>query len=426
MERHDLLATQQRVEEMDEGKAPSGTKSLGFSWVVALLMLFCWVVDFVDRQSLAVLVRFLPSNLRMSNVVYAHLTSLSLLASSLMKPLVGLLLDWYGLRIGLTVSVLAWSAFQMLGGLAGSVTTLGTFRFLLGIPEAANMPALSKVAAEHAAPHARATLIGVGHLGGYLGTSLAFPAVAFLSLHLNWSWAFYGTGLPGFIWVPLWLIFYRAPTRSAAPARAPEAKVSWVSLLLDRRVIGLNLMQVFAGAIWWFHFFWIAPFLYQKLHLDIRGMGMYGWIPHFVAGLGAVAGGYASGYLVRRNWEPLKARKLILWICAAVVPFTSFVVMAHSVTAVLATLAIATFFTSGFSANSFAMPADIFPSQRVASVAGLNAMFNNLAAIAAMQLAGHVVERFSYTPVFVVIAFLLPAGAACAQWLVPSEPETAL
>jgi len=114
---------------------------------------------------------------------------------------------------------------------------------------------------------------------------------------------------------------------------------------------------------------------------------------------------------------------MIMWISACIVPFTSFVVKVPGVAAVLAILAIATFFMEAFFANLFALPADIFPHERVASVVGVSVMCNSFAAIVVMQFIGHVVERFSYTPVFVLVAFLLPAGALSIQWLVTGKQE---
>src|ERR1019366_10289008 len=103
---------------------------------------------------------------------------------------------------------------------ARSVMALGSFRFLLGIPEAAGLPCVSKVASEHAAPHARATLVGIAMFGLGMGATFAPPVVAFLVLHASWRWAFYSTGLAGFAWVVLWLIFYRP--QLSAHAHAPS------------------------------------------------------------------------------------------------------------------------------------------------------------------------------------------------------------
>ena len=447
-----ILDQDKRLGISSESRVPSREPRFpaarGFSWLIATLLLLCLFINYIDRQTLSVLVRFLPANLKMSNLTYGRIQSLFLLAYSLAMPLAGWTVDRLGTRTGLAVTVAIWSVIEFLHGTARRVTTLGAYRFLLGVPEAAGLPAVSKAAAEHASPHGRAALIGIAMFGLGMGSTLAPPVVAFLTIHFNWSWAFYATGLAGIVWVAVWLIFYRAMPEAgmgspefAGDSMAREAPVAlhagterefrphasahipWSVLLRDQRVIGLTLSRAFADSAWWFYLFWIPPFLNQARGLDLHQMGILGWIPYFFASIGSVVGGYASGYFVRHGSKPLHARRAIMWACACVVPFTSLVVGVSSVAAVLALLAIATFFIQGFFANVFSLPADLFPHQKVASVFGLNTMAGGLAGFLTVQGAGYLVDRFSYVPVFLTVAFFLPAGALCAQLLVPSGTE---
>jgi len=409
-----------------ERRKQTPTSHSGFSWLVAGLLLLALFINYIDRQTLSVLVPFLPNSLKMNNIVYGRIQSLFLLAYALAMPLAGWTVDRLGTRAGLAVNVAVWSILEMLHGTARSVTTLGTYRFLLGIPEAAGLPAVSKVAAEHAAPHGRATMIGIAMFGLGMGSTLAPPMVAYVSLHLNWSWAFYGTGLAGLVWVLLWLTTYRpqptAPTRSRDP-------VAWPSLLRDRRVIGLTLARAFADSTWWVYLFWIPPFLAQTRAVDLHQMGFVGWIPYFLASIGSVFGGYSSGFLVRRGWDSVRARSRIMWFAASVVLVTGMttgvVLKTAGVTVTIALLGIATFFIQAFFANIFSLPADLFPPEKVASVFGLNTMAGGLGGFFCVQAAGYMVERFSYVPVFFGVAFFLPMAAMSTLVLVKSAVPAA-
>ncbi|HKV04874.1 MAG TPA: MFS transporter [Candidatus Acidoferrales bacterium] len=396
----------------------------GFSWLVAGLLLLCLLLNYVDRQILAVLAPFLPHSLRMSTVVYGRIQSLFLLSYALAMPVAGWAVDRLGAKAGLAFSVAAWSVIEALHGTARNLLTLGSYRFLLGIPEAAGLPAMTKVASEHAAPHARATLIGAAMFGLGLGVTVAPPIVAFLTLHLGWSWAFYATGVAGLIWVALWLRCYRSTPNPAAATPNLAATRSWSDLLRNRQVIGLTLARAFSDSLWWFYLFWVPPYLAQVRGFNLRQMGIVGWIPYLFTSLGSILGGYASGYLVRQGWEPLRARRTIMWVCACVLPFTSLAVRVSSVWAVLTLLAIATFFMQGYFANLFSLPADLFPREKVASVFGLNSMAGTLCALVMIQATGYVVGRFSYVPVFAAIAFCLPLGAICTQVLVRQKRES--
>jgi ACS family hexuronate transporter-like MFS transporter len=103
----------------------------GFSWLVAGLLLLALFINYLDRQTLSVLVPFLPHSLKMSNIVYGRIQSLFLLAYALAMPLAGWTVDRLGTRIGLSVNVAVWSLIEMLHGTARTVTALGTYRFLL-------------------------------------------------------------------------------------------------------------------------------------------------------------------------------------------------------------------------------------------------------------------------------------------------------
>lgn len=390
----------------------------GFSWLVATLLLLCLMLNYMDRQSLSVLVRFLPPPLHMSNVIYGRMQALFLLSYALAMPLTGWAIDRLGAKTGLALSVALWSVTEALHGTARNLTTLGSYRFFLGIPESAGLPAMAKVAGEHAAPHAKATLIGIAMFGLGLGVTVAPPVVSFLTLHFDWRWAFYGTGLAGLVWIALWVIFYRSGPNTTANLAAAVSSCTWGELLRNRQALGLTLSRVFSDSLWWFYLFWIPPFLVQTRGLDLHQLGVLGWIPYFFASVGSIVGGYASGVFVRRGWEPLRARRTIMWVCACVLPFTSLVVRVSSLAAVLTLLATATFFMQGYFANIFSLPADLFPPGRVASVFGLNSMAGTLSALLTVHATGYIVERFSYVPLFVGMAFFLPLGALCAQMLV--------
>jgi MFS family permease len=97
----------------------------GFSWLVAGLLLSALFINYLDRQTLSVLVPFLPHSLKVSNIVYGRIQSLFLLAYALAMPLAGWTVDRLGSRIGLSVTVAVWSFIEMLHGTARTVTSLG-------------------------------------------------------------------------------------------------------------------------------------------------------------------------------------------------------------------------------------------------------------------------------------------------------------
>ena len=57
-----------------------------------------------------------------------------------MMPIVGRFIDWLGLRLGFTLSIITWSIAQMITALATGWRSFAVFRALLGITEAGNFP----------------------------------------------------------------------------------------------------------------------------------------------------------------------------------------------------------------------------------------------------------------------------------------------
>jgi ACS family hexuronate transporter-like MFS transporter len=56
-------------------------------------------------------------------------------------------------------------------------------------------------------------------------------------------------------------------------------------------------------------------------------------------------------------------------------------------------------------------PSDCFPRQDVGSVAGIGGTAAGIASILFTLLVGWIVDHFSYTPVYIIVAFMAPLGA---------------
>jgi ACS family hexuronate transporter-like MFS transporter len=82
---------------------------------------------------------------------------------------------------------------------------------LLGLSEAAAIPAGIKAISEWFPAKERSVAVGYFNAGTSLGALLAPPLVIWVSLQHGWQTAFVVTGGVGFIWVALWWSFYRPP-----------------------------------------------------------------------------------------------------------------------------------------------------------------------------------------------------------------------
>ena len=99
----------------------------------------------------------------------------------------------------------------MLHAAVRGIWSLGWARFLLGLSEPGNWPAAAKAVAEWFPPGQRALGVGIFNAGSSLGSAIAPPMVAYLTLRFGWRFAFLFTGSLGILWLAAWLIFYQPP-----------------------------------------------------------------------------------------------------------------------------------------------------------------------------------------------------------------------
>src|SRR5215208_2161914 len=116
-------------------------------WILALLFAST-VINYVDRQTLSVLALTIQTDLRLSEIDYARVVQIFLMAYTLAYLVVGRITDKLGARWSLVLFLGWWSVANMLTGLARSARALGAFRFLLGLGEAGNYTAAPKVVGE--------------------------------------------------------------------------------------------------------------------------------------------------------------------------------------------------------------------------------------------------------------------------------------
>jgi ACS family hexuronate transporter-like MFS transporter len=366
-------------------------------WGVAALLFLATVINYIDRQTLSVLAPVLRDEFQMTNTDYSRVVFAFLLAYLIMQSGFSLTITW-------------WSVAAMLHALANSVTSLGAFRFLLGLGEAGNWPGGVKAVSEWFPPRERAFAIGFFNSGSTLGAVIAPPLVAWIALQWGWRSAFLLTGSLGFAWLALWLLFYRAPPRTFAAADAAPG-AAWRELFRFRQVWGLILARMMADPVWWFYVFWLPEYLKRERDFSLAMIGFFAWIPFLTADAGNLVGGLASGWLIRRGRPVLWSRKAVMAASALLMMAGIPAVLAPQAAVSLALISLATFAYSTWAANVLTLPADLFPQEVVASVSGLSGTGAALGGMIFTLIIGAVVDRFSYVPVFVA-AGVMPLIAA--------------
>ena len=379
-------------------------------WVIVALLFCATTINYIDRQTLSVLAPTLRREFALSEHGYANVVTAFLIPYTVMYAIGGRLMDRFGARIGLAVSLGWWSVATMLTGLAKGALSLGIFRCLLGVAEPCVFPAGVKACAEWFPARQRALATGIFSSGSAVGAVLAPPVVAWVTIAFGWRAAFLIPGALGFVWLPCWLAAYRRPVASE-PAPQKEAAPSWRQLLRERTVWGLVLPRFASDPVWYFYLFWLPDYLQRVRGLSLRDLAIYGWIPFLFADLGALVGGGLTDWLVRRGWTPVRARMAVLIAAGCISPLGAMAGRVSSAAVAIAITCLVAFLTQCWSTNTSALAADLLPSTAVGTAAGMMGTAGSLGGALFTQALAVMISAFGYPAAFALAAVLHPLAA---------------
>jgi MFS transporter, ACS family, hexuronate transporter len=389
-------------------------------WWIAFLLAFATALNYLDRQSFPLLVKVVQRDIPISDREYSVLQSLFLLAYAIMYAGGGRLVDRLGTRSGYAFIILWWSAANFLHGLANSVLLLGVFRFLLGLGEGGAFPASAKAVSEWFPPAQRSLAFGLFNTGSSVGAVIAPPLIALMvGAFGDWRLVFWVTGVAGVAWAGLWWQFYAPPAQHpmvtlperellSAVVSTREEPPPYSLLFRHRQLWGLMAAKFLTDSAWFFFIFWLPKYLSDVRGLNIREMGYYAWIPYAFAGVGSLAGGWLSSFLIRRRLSLNAARKWPLAFSAALMPVSALIV-AVPLGFALVLFSIAFFGHQFWSTILQTLAADFFAPRSVGSVAGLMGATGSLGAMLFSLFVGILLTHFhGYGIVFAITGVLHP------------------
>ncbi len=396
----------------------------GLRWWIAVLIFLATLINFLDRLTVAVLAPVIVADLHLTALQFGLITNSFLLAYTISQGLSGRLYDRIGTRRGFSVSIIVWSTAAMAHAVARGFGSLSAFRFLLGLGEAGNWPGAAKVMSEWFPARERALGMGIFNSGATLGSVIAPPLIVWLQLRFGWQTTFLATGALGFLWLAAWLVFYRPPEEhpnisakelllitSDRAADARGTKIGYQRLLRHREVWAIVISRFLTDPVWWLYITWLPLYLFNVRGFSLKQIGYFAWLPYIAADAGSLLGGWFSGYLIARGWSTDRARKFVMLVGMVMMSAGILAALAHTAMAALAFIAIVLFGFQAWINNVQTLPSDFFPSEAVASVAGLGGVGAGIGAMLFTLTTGYVVDTLgSYTPILIVAALLPVLG----------------
>ncbi len=385
-------------------------------WLVCLLLFLATSINYMDRAVLGILAKTLDTVLHWSEDEYGYVVVAFTLAYGVGYLVAGRVVDRIGAKYGYALFVFLWTVAAIAHAAVSTVFGFGVARFALGFAESGNFPAAIRAISENFPPEEQALATGLFNSGSNASSLIAPFFIAFI-LHRfgSWRYCFVGVGSLGFGWLALWLLLpYNRYRRK--PEAATEAKegspMSWNKLLKLRQTWAFLIIKAMTDPVWWLYLFWLPKFLQTRFHLSVDQLGVPLATVYCISSLGAVAGGWCSGFLIRRGAAPIDARKAVLAVCSAMALLLIAGTHLRTVASTVALFASLTAAHQAWAANLFVANADLFPRASLSSAVGLGGAAGALGGAAFQAFTGHVLQvtHENYMPVFLVAALAYPVS----------------
>jgi ACS family hexuronate transporter-like MFS transporter len=266
------LTEETRVSRTDAVSVQAGTGSAGFArpgvwaWGLCWLMFACTVLNYMDRQAIALVGTQVKERFSLDNVGFGWVLASFQLAYAFFQWPSGYLVDRWDVRRTYAGAVIWWSLAGIATAFAPTLGILMAFRALLGVGESFNWPCALRVTAGVLPPADRSLGNGIFNSGAAIGAVLTPFVVAPLAVRMGWQFPFIILGFSGLAWVFVWLLLTRGSRLAAAtPPRsqrgrsglAPEAARGFLALAIlaiATIIAGLcvGLPAAWKGAaVWW-------------------------------------------------------------------------------------------------------------------------------------------------------------------------------
>ncbi len=381
-------------------------------WFVLGVFLLSSAINYLDRQTLATLGPLIRSEFHLTTEQFGEVISVFSIPYSLSAPLMGLLIDRFGLNLIASLAVGAWSCAGIATGFTRGLAGLMGVRTALGMAESAGIPAAGKAIDQFLKPAERAIGNAMNQAGVSLGLIVAPPLALWMAGQYGWRYAFLATGVLGLAWIPLWNVVARLSPMAPAPKANLGASTA---LLRDRRLwafVAANALTMFGYSLW---SNWTTFYFTDVQRLPLAMTSRYVLAAFTFAAAGGFAGGWLSARQIARGIAPPTARLRACIVGAVLSLVTAAIPAAHTPAWAAAAISLSFFAVSAMSVNVYSLPLDTFGRQHAAfSIAALVASYGAMQVVVS-PVIGYMIDGHRWTPIMWA-ATLTPTLACAVLW----------
>ncbi len=393
-----------------------------------MLLLAMSLINYFDRAVLSIAMPVLITVFNLTPVAVGYLLSAFIWTYAPLQFPGGMVLDRFGTRRTAATALAFWSLATALTGFSYNFGSLFFTRLLLGVGESPTFPLIARAIREWAPVRERALAFSITGSGGLLGTAFSSLLIAWLLGIVGWRVAFFISGAMGFVWLTVWLAFFRDP-KDAPWLSAPEREM----ILAERSpggtvdTHGMPLRELLSYGTMWGLFFvqglcnyanymfltWLPTYLVRSRGLNILHSGLQTAIVY----VGAVVLMLLFGRICDRMLTPgaVQAGKrryaIVIFALGAAVMMLAPITGSEAL--LLAELMVSLACINSVFVNTYSLTNDLLHAGRsIGSAVGFIQLGGNLFGLAAPIATGYIVEATgSFSSAFLLAGGLLCIGA---------------
>ncbi len=317
-----------------------------YRWVVASLVFFITLVNFIDRSAISFVIEPLKKEFNFTDTQFGMILSAFAVGYVLLTAFGGWLVDVWGSRRVWALAAIAWSLCVGFLGLATSFWGFIGLRFLLGVTEGPHFPAMTRTVSDWLPASERARALSLGLVAIPLSAVVGAPITSYLVVDLGWRAMFAIISGLGIIWAFFWYWLFRDLPENSRFTNAAERemiidsrkkmassqkeKIDWHFIFTHPTLVANNIAYFAFGYMLFFATLWLPGYFLTQHNLNLKSVGWYLTIPWLVGAAFLKAGGFISDWLYQKTGNRRLARSHLIWssqliaaVCFVILSFTS-------------------------------------------------------------------------------------------------------
>lgn len=382
----------------------SEKESYGYQWYVVVICMLAYILSFVDRQILSLMIEPIKHDLMLSDTQFSLLQGLafSLFYAFMGIPIAALADKQSRIKI-ISIGIAFWSLATAACGLSKNFIQMFIARLSVGAGEAALSPAFYSIVTDLFPKEKLGRALGLYAIGAFIGSGLAFLIGGYvISLLKNidsvilpvigqlktWQLTFFIVGLPGVLLALVMILTVKEPARKGLKVdqNGQLIQASFKNSIAFIRTHRKTFFCHFIG----FSFYtmmlysllgWAPAFYMRHFGLDASQTGyILGSIILVANTAGALFCGWLIDYFSKKGYSDAAIRAGMIGCAALIVPSVLFT-QVNNIYLSFALIFIAMFFSTFPIPASAAATQMLTPNQLRAQVSAKFLLVSNLIAL---------------------------------------------